>query len=197
STAARGLRSSIENSQMPTKPMVMENKAGDEYGNSADPGGLPSVASHTEGETMVKATEEMRPRNPPMTAPLVVQSFHNTDMNSTGKFAEAAMAKARATMNAIFCLSKAMPSATAITPSAIVVNRDTLSSDALSAFPFLNTVAYRSCETADAPESVRPATTARIVANATAEIKPKKILPPIAFATSTAAMFAEPPPPLI
>ena len=29
-----------------------------------------------------------------MTAPLVVQSFHSTDMNSTGKLADAAMAKA-------------------------------------------------------------------------------------------------------
>ena len=109
---------------------------------------------------------------PPMTAPRVVQSFHSTDMNSTGKLAEAAMANASDTMNAMFCFSKAMPSTTAIRPRASVVMRETFSSEALSALPFLNTVAYRSCDTAEAPESVRPATTARMVANATAEMKP-------------------------
>ena len=107
------------------------------------------------------------------------------------------MAKASETMNAMFCFSNAMPSATATTPSATVVIRDTLSSEALSALPFLNTVAYRSCDTAEAPDSVSPATTARMVANATAEMKPKNTLPPTALATSTAAMLAEPPPPLM
>ena len=100
-------------------------------------------------------------------------------------------------MNAMFCFSNAMPSATATMPSASVVMRDTLSSAALSALPFLTTVAYRSCDTADAPDSVRPATTARMVAKATAEMKPKKMLPPTALATSTAAMLAAPPPPLM
>ena len=50
---------------------------------------------------------------------------------------------------------------------------------------------------AEAPESVKPATTAKIVANATAEMNPKNTLPPTAFATNTAAILAEPPPPLI
>ncbi|WP_353867070.1 hypothetical protein [uncultured Streptococcus sp.] len=36
--------------------------------------------------------------------------------------------------------------------------------------------------TADAPASVRPATTARMVAKATAEIKPRNRLPPTALA---------------
>ena len=56
----------------------------------------------------------------------MVQSFHSTDMNSTGKLAEAAMAKASDTMKAMFCFSKAMPSTTAITPSARVVMRENL-----------------------------------------------------------------------
>ena len=43
---------------------------------------------------------------------------------------------------------------------------------ALSALPPLMTVAYRSCDTAEAPDRVRPATTARMVAKATAEMKP-------------------------
>ena len=39
SFAAWALRSSTENSQMPTKPMVIENRAGEVYGNSAEPFG--------------------------------------------------------------------------------------------------------------------------------------------------------------
>ena len=90
---------------------------------------------------MVSATATIRPMKPPMVAPRVVQSFHRTDMNSTGKLAEAAIAKASDTMKAMFCFSKAMPSTTAITPSTMVVMRETLSSEAESALPFLNTVA--------------------------------------------------------
>ena len=101
---------------MPTKPMVIENSAGEAYGNSAEPFGWPSVASHTDGETIVSATDEISPRKPPITAPRVVQSFHSTDMNSTGKLAEAAIAKASDTMKAMFCFSKAMPSSTATMP---------------------------------------------------------------------------------
>ena len=116
SILARWLLSRIENSQMPTKPMVIENRAGEVYGNSAEPLGLPSVASHTDGDTTVSATEEIRPRKPPITAPRVVQSFHSTDMNSTGKLADAAIAKARDTMKAMFCFSNTMPSTTAMMP---------------------------------------------------------------------------------
>jgi PAB1-binding protein PBP1 len=90
---------------------------------------------------MVNATEEIRPRKPPITAPLVVQSFHSTLMNSTGKLAEAAIAKASDTMKAMFCFSKAMPSTTATMPRQIVVIFDTRSSEELSALPFLTTVA--------------------------------------------------------
>jgi hypothetical protein len=41
-------------------------------------------------------------------------------------------------------------------------------------------------------DSVSPATTARIVANATAEMKPRKTLPPTAFARWIAAMLPPP-----
>src|SRR5690606_33452038 len=139
------------------------------YGKGAEPAGLPSVASHTEGDSTVSSTAVSRPRKPPMVAPRVVQFFHSTDMNSTGKLAEAAIAKASDTMKAMFCFSNAMPRITAITPSTMVVMRETRSSEAESALPFLNTVEYRSCDTAEAPDRVRPATTARMVAKATAE----------------------------
>ncbi len=70
----------------------------------------------------------------------MVQSFHSTDMNSTGKFAEAATAKASETMKAMFCFSNTMPSSTATTPRHSVAIRDTFSSASLSAFPPLKTV---------------------------------------------------------
>ena len=81
----------------------MEKRAGEVYGNNAEPVGFPRVVSHTEGETAVSITDEISPRKPPITAPRVVQSFHNTDIKSTGKFAEAAIAEARDTINEIFC----------------------------------------------------------------------------------------------
>ncbi len=49
-----------------------------------------------------------------------------------------------------------------------------------------------SCDTAEAPDSVRPATTARMVAKATAEMKPRKTLPPTALARWMAAMLPPP-----
>ena len=69
---------------------------------------------------------------------------------------------------------------------------DTRNSALSSAWPFLNTLAYKSCDTAEAPDRVNPETTARIVANATADIKPKNTLPPTAFAKWMAAMLLPP-----
>ena len=81
---------------MPTKPIVIENSAGEVVGEQAPspPDCRASLPTPT-AEHDVSATDEIRPRKPPITAPLVVQSFHSTDMNSTGKLAEAAIAKAR------------------------------------------------------------------------------------------------------
>ncbi len=77
-------------------------------------------------------------------------------------------------------------------PSTTVVMRETFSSLALLALPCLNTVAYRSCDTADAPDRVSPATTARMVAKATADMKPRNQLPPTALARWMAAMLFPP-----
>jgi hypothetical protein len=87
------------------------------------------------GDMMVSATEEIRPTVPPATAPLVVQSFHSTDMNSTGKLAEQATAKASITMKATFSFSNTMPSSTAKMPRQTVVIFDTRSSVAESTLP--------------------------------------------------------------
>ena len=52
--------------------------------------------------------------------------------------------------------------------------------------------AYRSWLTAAAPARVSPDTTASIVAKATADINPKKIFPPTAFARCIAAILFPP-----
>jgi len=65
----------------------------------------------------------------------VVQFFHSTDMNSTGKLAEQATVKASITMKATFCFSKMMPSSTAMNARITVVILDTRSSVAESTLP--------------------------------------------------------------
>ncbi|MNT85174.1 hypothetical protein D3C72_2253040 [compost metagenome] len=54
------------------------------------------------------------------------------------------------------------------------------------------TEADRSCDTADAPDRASPATTARMVAKATAEMKPRNRSPPTALARWIAAMLLPP-----
>ena len=95
-------------------------------------------------------------------------------------------------MKAMFCFSKAMPSTTATMPSAD--GRDPRDPQLRRAVG-LALVEHRGIEvveTAEAPDSVRPATTARMVAKATAEMKPRKTLPPTASARCTAAMLLPP-----
>ncbi|MNP65750.1 hypothetical protein D3C76_1613730 [compost metagenome] len=58
--------------------------------------------------------------------------------------------------------------------------------------PFLTTITYKSWEIADVPAMVSPDTTARIVANATAEMKPSSRSPPTALARCITGML-EPP----
>src|SRR5574343_483829 len=94
---------------MVRKAAVIENSAGEPYGNGALPFGLPITASYTAGDRIVRPAEASRPTKPPTKAPLVVQSFHITDISSTGKLAEQAIAKASMTMYATFCFSKAIP----------------------------------------------------------------------------------------
>ena len=114
------------------------------------------------------------------------------DMSSTGKLAQEATPKASATMKATFIFSNAMPSSTATTPRHRVAILETRISFSSLAWPFMMTRAYRSCEMAEAPASARPATTARMVANATAERKPNSRLPPAALARCSATMLPPP-----
>ena len=95
----------------------MENSAGALYGNGADPAGWPSTTTQIDGLSTVSTTAVISPSQPPITAPRVVSPRQYIDRISTGKLALAAMAKARPTMKAMFCFSKAMPSTMATTPS--------------------------------------------------------------------------------
>ncbi|MNN71376.1 hypothetical protein D3C81_1873060 [compost metagenome] len=94
----------------------------------------------------------------------------------------------------MFCDSNISPRTTASMPITSVAIRDTRISCCSVAWPLRSTQAYRSWETAEAPDSARPATTARMVAKATAEMKPRNRLPPTAWARCTATML---PPPMI
>ncbi|MNQ96500.1 hypothetical protein D3C85_1121070 [compost metagenome] len=122
----------------------------------------------------------------------MVSFFQYMESSRTGKLQLAAMENARPTMNAMFWLSNRIPRPMASTAKAMVVIFETRISSFSLALPFLITLAYRSWDTAEAPARVRPATTARMVANATAEMKPRKILPPTALARCTAAMLLPP-----
>src|ERR1035437_9610665 len=103
----------------------IEKMAAESYGNQAEPAGWCIAATQTAGERTVSTIASARPTKPPVTAPLVVQSFHNTDMNKTGKLAEAAITNASITMKATFSFSNAIPSVTAMIPSTTVVILET------------------------------------------------------------------------
>ncbi len=69
------------------------------------------------------------------TAPIVLKRRHTIDSSSAGKFALAAIANARPTMNATFWPLNRMPSSTAATPNATVPMRATRTSSASLDFP--------------------------------------------------------------
>ena len=119
----------------------------------------------------------------------VVKRRQNTDSTSAGKFALAAIANARPTMYATFWPLNARPRPIETSPSTTVEIRATRSSSCGAACPRRTTLIHRSCDNAAAPASVRPATTARIVANATAVMKPRNTRPPTTSASSGAAML--------
>ncbi len=118
------------------------------------------------------------------------EPFQNIDSSSAGKFALAAIAKASPTMKATFCPLNTMPSTIATSASTTVASRATRSCSRLVGLARRGPRGPTDRATsAAAPDSVRPATTARIVANATAEMKPRNAVPPDASASSGAAML--------
>ena len=124
------------------------------------------------------------------TAPAVVKPRQKIDSTSAGKFPLAASANARPTMKATFWPLNSMPST--IASDAQHDGRDARHPQLLLARRLAacaRTLTQRSCESAAAPESVSPATTARMVANATAAMKPRSAVPPSTSASSGAAML--------
>src|SRR3712207_3030206 len=121
---------------------------------------------------MMSTTETTSPVIMLATAPAVVYFFQVIESNNAGKLALAATAKANPTMKATLTSLKSRPNSTASTPSTMVAIRATLTSSFSDDSPLRTTPTYISWDKAVAPARVSPATTARIVANATEVIKP-------------------------
>ncbi len=123
----------------------------------------------------------------------MLNRFQNSEYRIVGRFAEAATANASATRNATFWSLARMPPRMATAPMTHAVIRATFTSEVLlSTLPRLMTLAYTSWANDADAVIVRPATTARIVANATAAMKPSNSGPPSASASSGAAEFSPP-----
>ena len=82
-------------------------------------------------------------------------------MNRTGKLAEAAIANASDTMNAMFCFSKRNTQYHGNHTQNQGGDARYFQLGCAVGFTFLITVEYKSCDTADAPDRVKPATTAK------------------------------------
>jgi hypothetical protein len=67
---------------------------------------LPNSLTHTVGLSRIRLTAMTRPVKMLATAPAVESFLQNTESTSAGKFALAAMAKAKPTRNATLILSK-------------------------------------------------------------------------------------------
>src|SRR6478735_3454878 len=105
----------------------------------------------------------------PQVAPRVLNRFQNNEYRITGRFADAAMANAIATRNATFSDCAGMDSAMDTAPMHTAAIRPTRTSClSVVTLPRRITLVYRSCASDDDDARVSPATTARIVANATA-----------------------------
>src|SRR6476661_4785729 len=114
----------------------------------------------------------------PQVAPRVLNRFQNSEYRITGRFAEAAMAKAMATRNATFSDWAGMARAMETAPMTTAEIRPTRTSClSVVTLPRRVTLAYRSCASEEDEARVSPATTARIVANATAAMTASMIAP--------------------
>ncbi len=149
---------------------------------SSQPIGEPvsvSAPGQTFGLTITRKIELTTPTTTPVIAPAVLKRRQVSASSSAGKFALAATANARPTMNETF---RPEPPITAmmiaITPIANAAIRATRTSSCSDSWPLRTIEDQMSCENAAEAESTRPATTARIVANATPAIAARKRSPP-------------------
>ncbi len=131
------------------------------------------------GDTSTRPIAVSVPTIMPSTMPPVLQFFQNSVSSTHGKFADDATANASATRWATFWPLAAMPMVIAIAPT--IDRRDARRLDLLLRrhVSLRITPTYRSCAIAEAAASTRPATTATIVAKATAATNARKRLPSI------------------
>src|SRR5215467_1383265 len=113
------------------------------------------------GLTRIRPMEATSPTASPITAPIVLKRFQKIDKTMTGKFAEEATAKAKATRNATFAVGPkrmAIPIATNPTTKAATRATRTSSPGARStsfAHDFWTNVVHKGVERAPG-EEVRP-----------------------------------------
>ena len=170
-----------------TKDSVMETIAGFFNGKMASLN--LKTSTHTVGLNMIKTVADIEPIRIEATAPAVVNFFQTIDKKRAGKFPLAAIAKARPTIKATFWPLKRMPSKIATIPKITTEILAILTCSASLAWPFLKIETKISWDRAEAAARVRPATTARIVAKATAAINPIKGVPPRSSASNRAAIL--------
>ena len=128
---------------------------------------------------MTRPMALMTPNSTPVTAPAVLNRGQLSAMSSAGKFALAATANARPTMNETFSPSPPMIAMKiAIAPIDAAAIRATWTSSCSESLPLRTMFDQMSCATAPEADSTRPATTARIVANATPAMSARNRSPP-------------------
>ena len=130
-------------------------------------------------------TELITPNSTPVTAPVVLKRRQLSASSSAGKFALAATAKARPTMNETFSPSPPMIAMRmAMAPIATAAIFATQTSSFSESLPLRTMFDQMSCATAPDAEITRPATTARMVAKATPATMARNSSPPRSSASS-------------
>ena len=150
------------------------------YHLNAPVSGAPGGPPHTIGLMMIRPSAETTPNSTPVTAPAVLKRGQLSASSRAGKFALAAMANASPTMNETFRPSPpriAISIAIAPIPSAAIFA--TRTSSFSESLPLRMMLDQMSCATALDADSTSPATTARIVANATPAMMARNRSPPV------------------
>ena len=133
----------------------------------------------TSGPISTSPTELTTPTSTPATAPVVLNRFQVSASSRAGKLALAATANASPTMYETFRSEPPMIAiAIAIAPIAAAAIRATWTSSCSESRPLRITFDQTSWATAPEAEITSPATTARMVANATAAMIARKASPP-------------------
>ncbi len=131
------------------------------------------------GDTSTSPIAVSVPTIMPSTMPPVLQRFQNSVSSTQGKLADDATAKASATRWATFWPFDRMPIVIAMAPTITVAIRAARTCSCCDTWSLRITPTYRSCAIAEAAASTSPATTATIVANATAATNARNRLPSI------------------